>query len=123
MIKKNRQVPLILVLLLSLPACSSLSFNNPFGSGQKAQAGVPQNATEYICEGDKRFYVRILNQGADAWLIYPQHEVNLAKVNATGSRYASGAITLELDNDNASLNDGEKIAYTSCKPQLTTVKK
>ncbi|MDD2832470.1 MAG: hypothetical protein PHD12_00495 [Methylotenera sp.] len=118
MIEKIRQVPLILVLLLSLPSCSSLSFSNPFGSESKAQAGVPQNATEYICEGDKRFYVRMLNQGADAWLIYPQHEVNLAKVTAVGNRYTSGTITLELDNDNTSLVDGEKIAYTSCKPQL-----
>lgn len=98
---------------LLLSACSSL---NPFASKEVVEQGKPANATEYVCEGNKRFYVRMLNNGADAWLIYPDHEVNLSKSATDANVYTSGAITLTLNNEASALNDGEKIAYTACKP-------
>lgn len=98
----------------SLVACSSFSLSNPFGTQSKEISTAPVNATEYVCEGNKRFYVRMLNNGNDAWLIYPDHEVNLSK---NGSAYASGSINLNINGDATTLNDGEKIAYTGCKAQ------
>lgn len=103
-------------LLTLLPSCSSMSISNPFGSKNKEQSRTPAGATEYVCEGNKRFYVRMLNNGNDAWLIYPDHEVNLTKSDG-GTRYTSGVITLDMSGAEATLNDGEKIAYTACKPQ------
>ncbi len=102
---------------LALAACSSISIPNPFGSGNKEISGAPANATEYICEGNKRFYLRLLNNGSDAWLIYPDHEVNLVKSSGSVNLYTSGAISLDLNGDSTTLNDGEKIAYTACKAQ------
>lgn len=99
-----------------LASCSSINLN-PFGSNNKAGASGPQNATAYTCDDNKRFYVRMLNQGNDAWLIYPTHEVSLAKAKES-NRYTSGAITLNLNGDQTSLNDGDKIAYTGCKAQM-----
>ncbi|PPC94136.1 MAG: hypothetical protein CTY33_04895 [Methylotenera sp.] len=101
--------------LLLLSACSSFRVPNPFDTSTKELSKSPVNATEYVCEGNKRFFVRMLNNGNDAWLIYPDHEVNLPKNE--GNRYTSGAITLVLDGTEATLNDGEKIAYTGCKAQ------
>lgn len=109
---------LALGLLTLLPACSSISLSNPFGSDSKEQSRTPANATEYICEGNKRFYVRMLNNGNDAWLIYPTHEVNLTKASDGNNRFTSGIIALEINGDATTLHDGEKIAYTACKPQL-----
>lgn len=97
--------------------CSNIGIKNPFG-GKKVAATGPANATEYICEGNKHFYLRMLNSGSDAWLIYPDHEVNLTKSATNNTRYTSGAISLELNGDSTTLNDGEKIAYTACKPQV-----
>jgi membrane-bound inhibitor of C-type lysozyme len=114
---KLHQISLVLALVTVLPSCSSISFSNPFGSANKEQSRVPQNATEYVCEGNKRFYVRMLNNGNDAWLIYPDHEVNLTKAS-DGNRFTSGVITLVINGDATTLNDGEKIAYTACKPEL-----
>lgn len=110
--------PLFLVLALAalLPSCSSVSLN-PFGSGSTEQSRTPPNATEYICDGNKRFYVRMLNNGNDAWLIYPDHEVNLPKSSDGNNRFTSGVITLVINGAETTLNDGEKIAYTVCKPQ------
>jgi membrane-bound inhibitor of C-type lysozyme len=111
---KLKSVVLLSSLLLVV-ACSSFRVPNPFDTSTKEISKAPADATEYICEGNKRFYVRMLNKGNDAWLIYPDHEVNLPKNE--GNRYTSGAITLDLNDNGATLNDGEKIAYTGCKAQ------
>lgn len=108
---------LALSLTIMLSACSSVGLSNPFGSSAKSGVGVPENATAYVCEGNKRFYVRMLNNGNDAWLIYPDHEVNLSK-SSENNRYTSGVISLVINADATTLNDGEKIAYTGCKAQL-----
>jgi membrane-bound inhibitor of C-type lysozyme len=104
-------------LLMAISGCSSVSKINPFGSGEVERSKAPENATEYICDNNKHFYVRMLNNGNDAWLIYPDHEVNLPKAGGE-SRYSSGAITLLINGAETTLNDGEKIAYTHCKPQV-----
>jgi len=118
-IKLNQWYPqaVILGLMLLLTACGSMSLSNPFASKSKSGLGVPENATAYVCEGNKRFYVRMLNNGNDAWLIYPDHEVNLSKASDNNNRFTSGVITLLLNDDATTLNDGEKIAYTGCKAQ------
>ena len=102
--------------LALLAACSSLKLN-PFGSDSAEQSRNPQNAVEYVCDAKKHFFVRMLNNGSDAWLIYPDHEVNLSK-SGENNRYTSGVISLVINADATTLNDGEKIAYTGCKAQL-----
>lgn len=113
-----KQYFLLTISAVLLAACGSISLSNPFGSDDKAQSRTPQNATEYLCEGNKRFYVRMLNNGNDAWLIYPTHEVNLSKAADGGNRYVSGVIALVINGNEATLNDGDKIAYTACKSQI-----
>ncbi|MBA3696195.1 MAG: hypothetical protein H0W85_05425 [Methylotenera sp.] len=113
-----KAILLALSAAIALAACSSINIPNPFSSGTKELSGAPVNATEYICEGNKHFYVRILNNGSDAWLIYPDHEVNLVKSAGNGNLYTSGAISLDLRGDSTTLNDGEKIANAACKPQV-----
>lgn len=99
-----------------LASCSSINLN-PFSSSNNEGASGPQNATAYACEGNKQFYVRMLNNSNEAWLIYPTHEVALTKEKSSNT-YTSGAITLALNGDQSTLNDGDKIAYTGCKPQI-----
>lgn len=120
-IKLNQLFPqsfLALVLLVLLPSCSSINFLNPFGTDSKEQSRTPPNATEYICDGNKRFYVRMLNNGNDAWLIYPDHEVNLTQSSDASNRFTSGVIALVINGAETTLNDGEKIAYSACKPSV-----
>jgi membrane-bound inhibitor of C-type lysozyme len=105
----------LLSVPLALAACSSFHIPNPFDTSTKELSRTPPNSTEYICEGNQHFYLRMLNNGNDAWLIYPDHEVNLPK--SEENRYTSGAISLVFNGTEASLNDGEKIAYMGCKPQ------
>lgn len=117
MTKKLNRLFIVTCLIAMQPSCSSFSFN-PFSTGVKEQSRVPSNATAYQCEGNQQFYVRMQNNGNDAWLIYPDHEVNLMNSADNKNRFTSGVITLLLNGDQTTLNDGEKIAYTGCKPQL-----
>jgi len=104
-------MPVLLALLLS--ACGGVKVW-PFGEDKAAatQRG-PAGATEYQCEGNKRFYVRYEDKGATAWVIYPDREISLS--NSGGSRYSNGIAVLELNGDVATLNDGPTVAYNGCK--------
>ncbi len=104
-------------ILVLLTSCSYIGLSNPFSSGNKELSRTPENATAYECEGSKHFYVRMQNNGADAWLIYPDHEVNLTKSSDSSNKFTSGVITLIINGPETTLNDGEKIAYTACKLQ------
>lgn len=109
----------VVTLLPVLAACSAVQLN-PFATETVVLSSRPANATAYVCADNKRFYVRMLNNGNDAWLIYPDHEVNLAKTGDSKNQFSSGVITLVIDGDATTLTDGEKIAYTACKAQLTS---
>ena len=74
---------------------------------------MPPNATEYQCDGGKRFYLRFLDNGATAWLIFPDREVGLPKT-AKGTDYSNGVAVLEINGNEARLTDGN-ISYSGCK--------
>lgn len=102
---------------ISLSACSSMSVDKVWPFGDKSSPNQPKrfaNATEYQCEGGKRFYVRYADNGNTAWLIYPDREVALAK-ETSATRYTNGIAVLEIKGAEASLNDGPTVAYTGCK--------
>ena len=114
------KLAVLLVAASSLiSACGSLNVLDPFNNKTVERSKNPENAVEYVCEGNKRFFVRMLNQGKDAWLIYPDHEVNLSQSDSDKNRYVSGVITLVLNNADTTLNDGDSIAYKACQAQST----
>lgn len=102
-----------------LAACGGLRVW-PFADEQ-GRAPVPANATHYVCDANRGFYLRFLAAG-EAWVILPEREFRLDRVLAApGRRYSNGAATLDLGTDaaaEASLNDGPAIAYSGCKPAL-----
>ena len=110
---QNRIRIAVPLLALGLSACSSMSNVWPFGD--KPVPNQPRrlaNSTEYQCEGGKHFYVRFADNGNTAWLIYPDHEVALAK---SGTHYSNGVAALDINGAEATLNDGPTIAYKGCK--------
>lgn len=105
-------------LTLLLSGCGSLN-SWPFGgSNATERSGRPANATEYACKGGKKFYVRMLENGAAVWLIYPGREVRLDKVAAAataGTRYSNGIAILDINGNQAALEDGPSTSLTECK--------
>jgi hypothetical protein len=102
-------------IALLISACSIVKPFHVFKTESKERSKNPENATEYICENNQHFFVRMLNKGADAWLIFPDHEVNLAQSSTDKNRYVSGAISLVLNGEQTTLTDGDVLSYTGCK--------
>jgi membrane-bound inhibitor of C-type lysozyme len=101
---------------LALSGCGSIDLW-PFGSPEPQELSrKPVGATEYQCNNDRRLYVRYLDNGASAWVIFPEREFRLDKVDsASGTRYSNGLAMLEKDGDEVSLRDGPTVAFTGCK--------
>ena len=92
----------------------------PFdGDSGGGQVRGPANATQYLCDGNKNFYLRMLDNGATAWVIYPNREVGLSRTGDSGTRYTNGVATLDLAGPGAKLSDGPEINLTGCKPATT----
>ena len=88
----------------------------PFGDGSKAERSrVPPNSTAYQCAGNKRFFLRYLDNGAAAWVILPEREFRLDRVQGEGTRYGNGKAVLTVSGDEMSLLDPPSISYTACK--------
>jgi hypothetical protein len=110
----------LLALTGLLAACSSVKdLTNvniwPFGSSADAtRVYLPANSTPYLCEGNKKFFVRMLDKGASAWLILPDREVLLAQ-SGTGKVYSNGISKLDLTNDDVTLDVNETSKYLGCK--------
>ncbi len=105
--------------LLLLAGCGDINVKKyiPFTSDTpQERSRTPANATEYQCNAGKRFYVRMLEGGAAAWLILPEREVRLNKLGAgDDQRYSNGIAVLEIKGSEATLTDGATATFTGCK--------
>ena len=96
--------------------CSSVDLWPFGGDGAKERSRVPVNATEFQCDGGKRFYLRYLDNGGSAWVMLPERQFRLDKVvSAQGARYSNGTSTLEVNGTEASLDDGPANSLAGCK--------
>ena len=111
-----RHVPVICLTILA-GGCGGFNPSSlwPFGEGlQGREPGPPPNALAYRCDGNRSFYLRMLDGGA-AWVILPEREFRLDKVAGAAGRFGNGVATLEVNGDIATLNAGPGQAYTACR--------
>jgi membrane-bound inhibitor of C-type lysozyme len=111
--KTNPFLPLTLTFPLLLAACSGVNVW-PFDSAKPGGSSGPANATAYSCDAGKRFHVRLMDNGATAWLILPDREVRLEK-SVGGNVYSNGITTLDLSGSEALLKDSGKTTHSGCK--------
>lgn len=108
---------LSLALSVFVAGCGNiLSFSGP---SEVTQRG-PENATEYRCEGNRRFYVRTIDANS-VWLIAPDRELRMTRSGSDG-RYRAGRATLELNGPEARLED-PPTEYRDCKVPTPDAKK
>lgn len=87
----------------------------PFGGSADApRVYLPANSVPYMCEGNKKFFVRMLDKGASAWLILPDREVLLAQ-SGTSKVYSNGISKLDLSSEAVILDVNETTHYVACK--------
>jgi membrane-bound inhibitor of C-type lysozyme len=109
---------LIFVLLALLAGCGKVSMPSlwPFGDSTAERSREPENATAYRCDGGRKLYVRMLDNGAAAWVILPERELRLEKSGAAaGTNYSYRGTLLEIKGSEATLFEGSKPILTGCK--------
>lgn len=103
----------LLVLAATLTGCSSWW---PWGGSSGDVPRVPPGATAYKCDGGKELYVRYVDGGKSAVVIYPEREFRLdAEETGSGARYTNGRTTLRTKGAEATLEEGSAILYSNCK--------
>lgn len=109
---------LAVLAVLGLSACGSVNVNLwPFGGEDRTERSrTPANATAYQCDGGRKLYVRMLDNGAAAWVILPEREIRLEKAGAAAAtNYAYRGTLLEIRGAEAVLLEGAKPVLTGCK--------
>lgn len=106
-----------LAFVLLLSGCGGVNLWPFDGSKSQEQSVAPKGATEYQCTGGKKFYVRMVDNGAAAWVILRDREFSVSKVASSeaGARYSNGISTLAINGNEAKLDESETSSYTDCK--------
>lgn len=117
---KSGFISLFGMLLLNACSTSNILSGDIFDGKAHELPRTPTGSVAYVCDNNAQFYVRMLNNGNDAWVIYPDHEVSLPK-QADG-RFTNGTAVFTPGAESASLTDGEKVNYTACKAQAKLAK-
>jgi len=89
----------------------------PFGeSTPDPAARIPAGATPYTCAGGKTLYVRYASDGKSAWVIYPDREFRLDRVESGGGEtYTNRITTLIRNGDAATLDEENARVFNDCK--------
>ena len=104
----------ILFLLLALFAVKDL-----WTGGPKELSRVREDAVSLNCDAGKVLVLRVEPDGKSAWIIFPDREFRLDRVEGTGdARYSNGRTTLEVKGGQYSLEEGGTATLANCvKPQ------
>jgi hypothetical protein len=115
----------LFVISMQLTGCSSMGsamdkvknidlwpFDNQ-ASGEQTRTYRPANASEYQCDKNKKFFVRMLDKGETVWLITKEREIALPKVGL--GEYRKENIRLVISKESAELSLSADIPYTNCK--------
>jgi hypothetical protein len=121
MTKMTKLIKLSVILVAGLlSACNTLDKVKdvnlwPFGNSVDApRIYRPANSTEYACEKGKKFYIRVLDNGANVWLMLSDREVLLPKVG-NEKVYSNGISRLDMTGAEVSLEASPENRYIGCK--------
>ena len=113
----------VAILILALSGCGGFKVW-PFGTSDKVEAASykPANSNEYLCDAGKKFYVRNIGNGAAVWLILPDREVALKRVETaeTPTRYSNDISTLNITGTDATLDINATTSWKNCKQTVAS---
>ena len=78
---------------------------------------APKDASLYQCEKNKQFYVKALEGGKEMWLIFPNREFGLKQVDTSKNIYNNEITTLEINDPETYIKEGEVLTYQKCRLQ------
>lgn len=104
---------------MALTGCSSIPLPNVFNNGVKELPRFGTDAVHYQCANGQSFGLRLSDTKKDAWLMLPDHEINLNQNADDKSRYHYSTIDLHLNGDDTTLDDADHLHYKACKAVLS----
>ena len=113
------------LLLLSMPffisSCGSMKIPDvsiPMLNGDYRELStVPKDASLYQCEKNKKFYVKSLEGGKEMWLILPNRDFGLKQVETLKNTYNNEITTLEINDPETYIKEGDVVTYQKCSIQ------
>ena len=116
-----------LICLFLLNSCSSIKLDKEnikdiFSFDDKSQSLSPDNSTQFICDQNRTFFLRYLEDNNAVWIILNNREFRLDKVLVDDNKYSNGKTVLEFFQDSVTISSNEKSLYKQCK-EITPTKK
>ena len=98
---------------LKIPEVSLPMFNGDY----RELSSAPKDASLYQCEKNKQFYVKALEGGKEMWLVFPDREFGLKQVEASKNIYTNDTTTLEINDPETYIKEGDVLTYQKCRLQ------
>lgn len=99
-----------------LIGCKSFEIPNPFEKGTKETPRYGKEAVHYQCENFQSFGLKLSQNGEEAWVMLPDHEVGLVRDANDKQLYHYGTMDLRLNGDQTTLDDSDHLHLKNCKP-------
>ena len=101
-----------LLLATTLVACGTVK--EMWRTEPEERLVIPQGATAYRCNAGKSFFIRSMDEGRAVWVMLIEREFRLEAPAAGATRFTNGRTALNLNGDQASLEEGSVTTYAAC---------
>ena len=101
-----------LLLATTLVACGTVK--EMWRTEPEERLVIPQGATAYRCNAGKSFFIRRMDEGRAVWVMLIEREFRLEAPAAGATRFTNGRTALNLNGDQASLEEGSVTTYAGC---------
>ena len=118
--KMVKKITLVITsgLLVSCGSMKIPEVNLPMFNGDYRELSTaPKDASLYQCEKNKQFYVKALEGGKEMWLVFPDREFGLKQVEASKNIYNNDTTTLEINDPETYIKEGDVLTYQKCRVQ------
>ncbi len=118
--KMVKKITLVITsgLLVSCGSMKIPEVNLPMFNGDYRELSTaPKDASLYQCEKNKQFYVKALEGGKEMWLFFPDREFGLKQVEASKNIYNNDTTTLEINDPETNIKEGDVLTYQKCRLQ------
>lgn len=107
----------IVVASVFLYGCASFEFPSMFDKGSKEVPRYGKAAVHYQCENYQSFGLKLSENGEEAWVMLPDHEMNLSRDANDKQLYHYGTMDLHLNGDQTTLDDSDHLHLKGCKAE------
>lgn len=117
--KTTSQFFMMAALSALLFGCKSFEMPSMFDKGTKEMPRYGKEAIHYQCENYQSFGLLLSENGEEAWVMLPDHEVGLARDANDKQLYHYGTMDLRLNGEQTTLDDSDHLHLKNCKAAQT----